>query len=373
METVPIRGVARIPADFFGAGSDPFVGSIPLAGVPLGVTAQGDFGNSDTLISRSADPFDRCELLGPFPYGAPSVDIQILDLSLASTTSLTVTYDNGQDPEEWNVTVDLSAVHTDGVPENDPPLGYLDAIRTYCNGGTYTSLLYVLPRCTFIKVSDPGVTRILDTGLTGGYDPVPLNQIDPAPWVMDIDSDLGLTGDPCSDFHAGITDPVEIYNCDCNATGQRDICDIEDAASLDCNANQVPDECDLSEGTSSDNNANDVPDECDMGIPELPGAVEHQARKNRYISIDPNNDLIDVALRVELTSMKRCTGNPARACRDTSDCQNPTPGQGLCVEHAHVGSVLGWVQEPFQGCSPAHACDSTDWFTGIGPEPWYQD
>ncbi len=685
-----VLGSPAIPADFFGPGSEPFVGPVPLVGAPLGVTPYGDFGDADTLIARTDDPFDRCELLGPFPYTADPVDIEIVALSLASTGPITVDYDFTQ--ELWDVTVDLSVVHTndrngmgtipgmalipggefemgdhfsegepnelpvhavrvdsfnvdiyevtnqqyadvlnwaldqggliscmgtgtvcqygsgvhyahtaesipevgitwdgstfgarpgredhpiirvtwhgaaayanwrsmedgrdpsydfstwecdfdangyrlpteaeweyaarggehtpyyrypwgdtidgsdanysgsgdpyeggeevlqstpvgyyDGTqtppgsdmangyglydmagnveewcqdwyasdyysnspcdnphgppggtervvrggswargvgglrsamrlrfvptggfnsrlgfrlvlnhdPPPDPPMGSLTATRTHCNGGTYTSVLYVQPRCTFTLVGSPGVSRVLDTGLWGGYDSVMLNQQVPAPWVIDIDPNLGLTGDPCSDFHAGIDDPVKDTDCDCNQTGQRDVCEIEAETSLDCNLNSLPDECEIDESSPApggpffctvdcdpDGNANGIPDECDMGVPTPPSTAEHRARKNRYVSIDPNNDLVRVALQVELTSMKRCTGNPARACRNTTDCQDPPPSQGLCLEHSHTGSVIGWVQEPVQGCHPPYTCDLSDWFATIGREPSYQD
>lgn len=41
--------IPQIPANFFGPGSEPFTGTIPLQGVPLG----GPFGNADTVIQRN--------------------------------------------------------------------------------------------------------------------------------------------------------------------------------------------------------------------------------------------------------------------------------------------------------------------------------
>jgi hypothetical protein len=53
-----------IPADFFGSGSDAFTSTVCLRGVPLG---HPQYGDADTLISRNADPFDRCDLPSETP------------------------------------------------------------------------------------------------------------------------------------------------------------------------------------------------------------------------------------------------------------------------------------------------------------------
>ena len=242
-----------IPAGFFDPGSDPFTSTVCLRGVPLG---NPQYGDADTLISRSADPFDRCDL----PSGTPStVNIEIVALSLESVNPITVTHNGGQNPEAWEVTVDLSP---GGLPPGTPPRT-LTATKTHCNGGTYTSVLYVQPRFTFTKVSNPSEVRVLDTGMTG-TPPVELVQSDPHPWVSDIDPFLGAMVDRCSDFHANISENNPVLECDCNANSRRDLCDIEDGVSLDCNANGVPDSCDLSNGTSQDVNGNGVPDECEQ-------------------------------------------------------------------------------------------------------------
>ena len=94
-------------------------------GEPLGPTVWGDFAEADTLISRSEDPFDRCGL-----PSAPEVqiEIEIVALSLVSVAPIIVTYNGGQDPEQWDVAVDLSEVTA--------PPGTLHATKTHCNGGT---------------------------------------------------------------------------------------------------------------------------------------------------------------------------------------------------------------------------------------------
>ncbi|MCP4248916.1 MAG: hypothetical protein GY778_17885, partial [bacterium] len=219
-----VPGSPAIPADFFDTGSSPFTGPVCLQGLPLGPTPWGEFGTADTLIARTEDPFEHCDL----PSAAEvTVSIELVALSLESVAPITVMV-NGQ-PEDWDVFVDLSTVA--------PPLGMLTATKSHCNGGTYTSVLNVLPRFTFTKVSDPGQVRVLDTGVEG-IEPVVLPQNTPAPWVSDVDPELGLSGDVCSYFHAGIEEPVPPASCDCNANLLNDACE------LDCNANAVPDDCD---------------------------------------------------------------------------------------------------------------------------------
>jgi hypothetical protein len=256
-----------IPADFFGPGSDPFSDPICLRGLPLGPTPHGDFGQADTLVQRSADPFDVCD----FPGGGPvAVDIEIVALSLEGVAPITVTYNGGQSPEQWDVTVDLSEVHTDGDPGNDPPIGTLTATKEHCNGGTYTSVLHVQPRFTFTKVGEPGEVRVLDRGLEG-ESPVVLDASStPQNWVSVPDARLNLVNPICTDFHPGLTDGQVMPTCDCNGNSTHDSCDIEGGTSGDCNANTIPDECDISWGTSQDVDTDGIPDEC--AVAQVPAA-----------------------------------------------------------------------------------------------------
>ncbi|MEE9296330.1 MAG: hypothetical protein V3W34_15405 [Phycisphaerae bacterium] len=251
--TFGVTGSPPIPADFFAPGSDPFSGSVCLRGVPLGPTPPyGDFGEADTLILRTTDPFDRCGL----PPGAETtIPIEIVALSLEAVGPITVTFNGGQNPEQWDVTVDRSGVA--------PPPGTLSATKTHCNGGTYTSTLDVLPRFTFTKVGDPGEMRVLDTGLEG-LDPVPLVQSVPNAWVHDVDPPFDANIDLCSTFHAGFQEIAPITACDCNGNLTRDKCEIEQGTSQDCNQNAVPDECDIDTGAAQDCQPNGIPDECEL-------------------------------------------------------------------------------------------------------------
>ncbi|MFQ5591889.1 MAG: PQQ-dependent sugar dehydrogenase, partial [Phycisphaerae bacterium] len=127
--------------------------------------------------------------------------------------------------------------------------------------------------------------------------------------------------------------------------------------------------------------------------PALVASAPHDVRKNRYISLNPNNAASPVALRVELTSMKRCTGDLSRTCRTDDDCPDVCDNDVLvqcvddeacgggtcvpsspCVEHPDVGSVLGWIGQPFQvpeGCNPL-PCGDGDWIARVEADPVYR-
>ncbi|MFQ5490650.1 MAG: IPTL-CTERM sorting domain-containing protein, partial [Phycisphaerae bacterium] len=238
-----------IPADFFEPGSEPFVGDVILHGQPIGPTQFGDYGEADTLILRSADPFDRCELPSP---NQRTVDIEIVALNLQSIGPINVQV-FGQ-PTQWDVAVDLSSVQ--------PPPGQMVVTKEHCNGGTYNSILPVQPRFTFTKLGGPGIppgsVAVLDTGFEG-TPPIQLQQTTNPPWTHDLDPNLTLfaSGPGCSGFHPGIEDPAGNPSCDCNTNGIRDDCDIASGFSPDCNANGIPDECD------PDADGDGIPDDCD--------------------------------------------------------------------------------------------------------------
>ncbi len=263
-----------IPADFFEPGSDPFTDQVCLVGEPLGSTGFGTYEVADTLVQRSADPFDRCELPGPTQN---TVDIEIVELNLRSIEPITVQVSGS--PTFWDVTMDLSTVAA--------PLGTLGATKTHCNGGTYSALLPVQPRFTFTKVAGPGIPigsfGVLDTGLEG-TPPVQLAGQGNPPWVTDADPLLRLEAPFCTDFHPGIEDPAAPTDCDCNSNAVSDSCDIEEGTSKDCNDNIAPDECESISGGDFDGdgdvNLNDYisfeqclggPDAPPGGLPECVG------------------------------------------------------------------------------------------------------
>ena len=263
-------GTPAIPADFFGAGSEPFEGEICLEGVPLefiridvpgGPLIEGEFGDADTMILRSDDPFDRC---APTSDTGVPVDIWVIALSLESTASFTV--DFGTAPsQQWNAEVSIS-----DTPIADLPLGELTAMKTHCNGGTYNSALSVLPKFMFTKADDSKVTAELDFGTETAFDSVELIQDTNPQWVHEQEGAVGLADDPCTQFRPGVESENIQTVCDCNGNGQRDSCDIESGDIPDCNGNGVPDDCEVpapaglcTVGCSADCNENGTPDECE--------------------------------------------------------------------------------------------------------------
>ncbi len=117
---------------------------------------------------------------------------------------------------------------------------------------------------------------------------------------------------------------------------------------------------------------------CPGGLVPPVAAVdpEHQARKNRYVSISPNRDCpFTFALQVTLTSMNRCSGDLSRACTVDDDCEAAVPGSGTCIEHPDVGTTgPWWVQAPQQeplGCIPG-PCGDDDWFARVDSVPHFE-
>lgn len=234
-----------IPPGFFGPGSDPFEGQICLAGEPLGNTEFGSFSIADTLILRTGDPFDRCELQAP----DQAVSAEIVELSLRSVSPIEVTYFGGMEVQPWEVSVDLSDIH--------PTFGEVLVTRTHCNGGTYSSIFDVWPRFTFTKLQDPSQVQVLDTGdPIWGLCPITLEQVQDT-WVVDADPNFFLDSPWCTDFHPGIEDMDPTLECDCNGNGIRDDCDILSAESEDCQLNGIPDECE------PDFDSDQIIDDCD--------------------------------------------------------------------------------------------------------------
>ncbi|MFH0983554.1 MAG: thrombospondin type 3 repeat-containing protein [Planctomycetota bacterium] len=237
-----------IPPGFFGPGSDPFEGEVCLNGVPLGTTPYGSFEVADTLIQRQQDPFDPCDLAA----GTSVVPTEMVGLNLVSLAPITVTYYGGMDEEQWDVSVGLS--------QYQPTMGYVQAYRSHCNGGTYSSDFNVWPKFTFTRiVPPPPEVKTLDTGNPiWGLCAIHLHQV-VSPWVIAADPNLALDNPWCSDFHPSIEDPEQLplSSCDCNVNGRRDDCDIAQGLSQDCQSNGVPDECD------PDADVDLVPDDCD--------------------------------------------------------------------------------------------------------------
>ncbi len=141
-----------IPADFFGPGSDPFHGVIAVEGNPQPTTLcpNDDLSGVDTLVER-LDP-----ALVPNVGDTDVIDIEIVSLSLRSVAPIVVTENGGQNPQPWDVEVDLSS-----VPQQQ---GSMTVRHLNPAGGTFDSVLPVIPRFTFVRQSDHQ-TLVLDLGL----------------------------------------------------------------------------------------------------------------------------------------------------------------------------------------------------------------
>ena len=183
--------VPPIPPDFFGPGSDPFVGLVPFRGIPLdpGIT-----GTASVEVVRAADP-----VLPEDPPGAmATVPIELVQLELRSVEPIIVTYGGGG-PQLWDLDILLSEV--------TPPPGTLTATKTHPNGGTFDAEFNVQPLFRFIRLDDPDDQRIIDTGELA-LPPVHL-AITGADFVHELGpgfTDLILT--EFSQWHPGITEPV---------------------------------------------------------------------------------------------------------------------------------------------------------------------
>jgi len=114
-----------LPSDFFGPGSDPFDGVIYLQGSPLATIPPDTLGPTD-VIWRRFEP----AVLGD-PGSADTVSIELIALSLTSTAPITVTYDGGQNPEDWQVDICLSSL----MP---PPSGFMIITRECDLGGSFS-------------------------------------------------------------------------------------------------------------------------------------------------------------------------------------------------------------------------------------------
>lgn len=128
---------SKIPANFFGPGSQEYSGLVPLVGVPL--PGEGDV---DTIVHRNQD----VDVPG-------TTTIKMTALSLKSINPITVTYTGGG-TESWSVQVGLSDFKAS------------NGTMTIESGGTFDSTLKVWPKFTFTRIPD-GLTKVFDTGGSG--------------------------------------------------------------------------------------------------------------------------------------------------------------------------------------------------------------
>lgn len=181
--------IPPIPADFFGPGSDPFTGTVDLIGEPLTTIPDNVLGPTDTIIERK-----EFALLPECPSVA-TVDIEIVALSLVSVNPIIVTFNGGQDPQNWDVKVCLSS-----QPQQT---GSMTISQNCTEGGTFDALLPVLPLLIFTQLDPPYNQLGLDFGLEG-IDPIPLITVDEHWLYSDPEFDVitspgGVLADNCGD------------------------------------------------------------------------------------------------------------------------------------------------------------------------------
>ena len=155
-----------IPSDFFRPGSEPFLGRIDFEGVPLGDPTLGN--DLDTVVERLEDAV----LTGP--GSETTITIQLVVLSLQSTEPITVLIDGVE--TRWNVTV----MSYQGGTETPP--GTMTIRQTSETGGTFDSILPVVPMFTFFNVDNPAEAKVLTAAELGSSFDFHASGV---PWRMD--------------------------------------------------------------------------------------------------------------------------------------------------------------------------------------------
>jgi hypothetical protein len=204
-------GANPIPAGFFGPGSDPFSGKVVYGGQPIAPLSP--LGPTDTIVQRKA----AGSLVNPGDSFV--VPIEIVALNLVSVNPITVTYNGGQLPEQWNVGACLSSA----APQQQGSMTVRLGPCAPGEGGTFSSQLPVLPKLTFTRtLPSPGqATR--DYGalalppiffqVTNGRwvpsDPGGMGLVSaPAGLSVDHDCNAGTAAKtnlpPSTNFHAGV-------------------------------------------------------------------------------------------------------------------------------------------------------------------------
>ncbi|MCA9427366.1 MAG: hypothetical protein KC994_19960, partial [Candidatus Omnitrophica bacterium] len=274
-----------IEGGFFGPGSDPFEGAFEtVSGIPIQVSPElgPTFPTFDSILVRP-NPLDI-----PGAGEVSEVPIQLVALSLQSPVPISVTYNGGQNPENWAVRVVLSEVN--------PSIG-----RIRLSGGGFLQGAViepvVLPRFIFVRQSD-NETKVLDFG-TAGRDPIALppicgswNSFNDGPQIpsgaftdpnLDGNFSLGPLPGSNADFKLSPAPPLD-PTLDCNNNGVFDGCDLIFGDLQDCDRDGFPDSCEIAEGAAVDNNSNGVLDYCEstLSIDQLSFVDSNGGMVQRY-------------------------------------------------------------------------------------------
>lgn len=156
-----IEGGVPIPKDFFGPGSDRWEGDanhlngrIDLEGEPFPFKPEGPcLEDADTIVRRLTDAIFPDPCVDNFPV---TIDIEIVALNLVASQPITVTFNDGQNPQQWDVRI--------CVDPNEQTPGIMTLVH-HCMypGGTFETDLPVSPTFIFthagqqiILASEPG-------------------------------------------------------------------------------------------------------------------------------------------------------------------------------------------------------------------------
>ncbi len=183
----PMRNIIRevIARGFFGPGSDAFMGAIRLKGDPIDPTT---LGTTDTIMARP-------EVINVVLDARPvTANLDLLTLELKSVTPITMTYNSGHDPEQWDVRVSRQG----GTPEG----GRITIKQTTADGGTYDAMVNARLTVTFTRHLD-GAIRQLPLALVMGT-----GAGSNVPWSFSAENFLITDGHFCPSCVAGGPRPV---------------------------------------------------------------------------------------------------------------------------------------------------------------------
>jgi hypothetical protein len=133
---------SKLPVDFFDSGSDPLNLSTAMMGYPLMTTplVDGDIGTTDTIMAI----LDEAVLDGI--GSTATAPVKIPQMNLVATQLIEVTYDGGQNPELWELGLDLN------IEDQQP--GVMGLMRTSRAGGTAEAQIPILAKLSFVRMSD---------------------------------------------------------------------------------------------------------------------------------------------------------------------------------------------------------------------------
>ena len=152
--TFSFAGAFALPAKFFAPHSEQFQGRVDFTGAPLKNFAGQDVGSADAVLARlTQSVFSRND---PRPPSAV-VDLEMLQLSLVTANPITVGV--GAESQRWNAKMELSRYAR--------TTGALRLLRSNDQGGSADAEIRLVPRFTFVRVSD-GAIRIVDYGQRRG-------------------------------------------------------------------------------------------------------------------------------------------------------------------------------------------------------------